>query len=486
MPTKDDPDRWARLRFAIIGPLLAAPPPRGRLGQAIAALTKRDWTHPVDGTAIRFSFATLERWYYAARQAQDPIAVLRRQPREDAGRFRTLSAALIRALEGQYKAHTGWTVQLHYDNLVVLAEADPGFCPMPSYATVRRYMKARGYHRRHRPKRDTPGARRAEHRLEKREVRSYEAEYVHGLWHLDFHHGSRRVLTATGRWVTPLLLCIIDDHSRLICHLQWYLEETAKVLVHGFSQALQKRKLPRSVMTDNGSAMVAEEFTAGLHALSILHQTTLPYSPYQNAKQETFWATVEGRLMAMLEDVRELTLERLNEVTLAWVEQDYHRTRHDEIKTTPLQRALEAPEVGRECPDSQALRQAFRLTVTRKQRRSDGTISLHGTRFEIPGHYRHLEQPTVRYARWDLSAVELIDPRTLVSLGPIYPLDKTANADGRRRAVPAPSGGLPATGNETSPPGDALPPLLRKCLAEYAATGRPPAYLPLDDSRTAS
>jgi putative transposase len=106
------------------------------------------------------------------------------------------------------------------------------------------------------------------------------------------------VLTATGRWVTPLLLCIIDDHSRLICHLQWYLEETAKVLVHGFSQALQKRKLPRSVMTDNGSAMVAEACTAGLHALSILHHTTLPYSPYQNAKQETFWATVEGRLRA--------------------------------------------------------------------------------------------------------------------------------------------------------------------------------------------
>ena len=24
MPTKEDPDRWARLRFAIIGPLLAA------------------------------------------------------------------------------------------------------------------------------------------------------------------------------------------------------------------------------------------------------------------------------------------------------------------------------------------------------------------------------------------------------------------------------------------------------------------------------
>ena len=33
-----DPDRWARLRFAIIGPLLAAPPERGELGKALEDL----------------------------------------------------------------------------------------------------------------------------------------------------------------------------------------------------------------------------------------------------------------------------------------------------------------------------------------------------------------------------------------------------------------------------------------------------------------
>ena len=51
-------------------------------------------------------------------------------------------------------------------------------------------------------------------------------------------------------------------------------------------------------MTDNGAAMLAEETTAGLSKLGVLHQTTLPYSPYQNAKQESFWGRVEGRLMA--------------------------------------------------------------------------------------------------------------------------------------------------------------------------------------------
>jgi putative transposase len=474
MKHEQDIDRWARLRFAIIGPLLAAPPKHGALRKELMALSQRSWKHPVNGTDVRFSYATLERWFYLARQAHDPVAALRRCRRSDAGQARRLPVMLIQVLQAQYRGHRGWTVQLHYDNLLALAEEDEDLKPMPSYGTLRRYMKAQGLHRQRRPRRDTAGARQAEQRLEQREVRSYEAEYVHGLWHADFHHGSHPVLLPSGRWVSPLLLGIIDDHSRLVCHLQWYLDETAETLVHGLSQALQKRALPRVLMTDNGAAMKAEEFRAGLHTLGILHDTTLPYSPYQNAKQEVFWATLEGRLMAMLEGVKELTLDQLNEMTQVWVEQDYHRNHHTEIGTTPLRRYLDAAHVGRDCPDSATLRQAFRCTVSRRQRRSDGTISLAGKRFEIPSRYHHLEQPQVCYARWDLRSVDLIDPHTLQILCPLYPLDKTANASGQRRARE----GAESAAVAATPSSSELPPLLRKLLADYAATGLPPAYLP--------
>ena len=92
MGNHEDPDRWARLRFAIIGPLLAAPPPRGKLHQTLLDLSTSRWKHPVNGTDIYFSVATLERWFYAARQAADPVAALRRHRRRDAGRTRRLSA----------------------------------------------------------------------------------------------------------------------------------------------------------------------------------------------------------------------------------------------------------------------------------------------------------------------------------------------------------------------------------------------------------
>ncbi len=473
MGNTEDTDRWARLRFAVIGPLLAAPPARGELHQKLLDLSKSRWQHPVNGTDIYFGLSTLERWFYAARQATDPVAVLRRCRRSDAGRARRLTTRQVQALEAQYKNHSGWTVQLHVDNLVALAEEDEALKPIPSYGTIRRYMKAQGHHRKRRPKRDTPGARLAEQRLEKLEVRSYEADYVHGLWHADFHHGSRQILLPSGRWVTPLLLGIIDDHSRLLCHLQWYLDETAESLVHGLCQALQKRALPRALMTDNGAAMQAEEFKNGLHALSILHETTLPYSPFQNAKQEVFWATLEGRLMAMLEGVKELSLDQLNEITQVWVEQEYHQNKHSEIGMTPLRRYLDSMSVGRACPDSQTLRQAFRCTVSRRQRRSDGTVSLAGKRFEIPARYRHIERPQIRYARWDLRSVDLIDINTQKNLCPLYPLDKSANASGQRRV-------LESTKSIVSLPQqpDELAPLLRKLMADYAATGQPPAYLP--------
>jgi putative transposase len=472
-----DPDGWARLRFAIIGPLLANPPSPGELGARLKALAAKDWRHPVTGLPLRFGFATLERWYYLARGAQNPVAALRRRRRRDAGVQRGLTPQLIEAVRAQHREHPGWTVQLHYDNLAALLEEDASLGPLPSYATVRRFMKRAGLHRRRVNPRRTPGAEQAARRLEACEVRSYEAEHVHALWHLDFHHGSRKVLTRAGAWATPLMLAVIDDHSRLICHLQWYLDETAETLVHGLCQALQKRALPRALMSDNGPAMQAEEFTAGLHALGILHEPTLPYSPYQNAKQESFWGTLEGRLMAMLEGVAELTLERLNLITQAWVEQDYHRSGHSEIATTPLKRYLDAPNVGRSCPDREQLHRAFRLRAQRRQRRSDGTITLQGKRFEVPARFRHLETLHLAYARWDLSAVEVIDPHTGTPLCPLYPLDKAANASGERRRLAPVSEPQPA-----SVTGTALPPLLRKLLAEYAATGLPPAYLPKHDN----
>jgi len=484
--TVEEPSRekWARFRFSVIAPLLAAPPCKGEVRAALRELVEKTFRHPVTGAPVRFGLSTLERWYHKARDATDPVGELRQRPRSDRGEHRSLGLLLRQRIRQLYDEHPSWSYRLIYDNLRALAESEPEPAPeleleaVPSYAVVRRWMKANGLFRkkRRRPRRPTAGSVLAEERLRTLEVRSFEVEYVGGLWHTDFHSGSLPVLTREGQWIYPQLLGVLDDCSRLGCHLQWYLRETAENLAHGLSQAFQKWGLPRALMSDRGGAETAAELEEGLLELGVVHELTLPYSPYQNAKQEILWATVEGRLLAMLEGVEELTLELLNEATLAFVELEYNRKTHSELGRSPLETFLDGTTVLRDCPSSDELRRCFRRKATRTQRRSDGTISVEGVRFEVPSRFRHLEKLPIRYTSWNLSSVDLVDEDQKLPLATLYPLNKTRNANAERRAlepVQTVSASEPAQARASG-----IAPLLKKLLADYAASGLPPAYLP--------
>src|SRR5438876_10907692 len=49
-------------------------------------------------------------------------------------------------------------------------------------------------------------------RLQSSEVRSFELHHVNALWQLDFHYGSRKVLTRHGTWLTPMALVVDDNY----------------------------------------------------------------------------------------------------------------------------------------------------------------------------------------------------------------------------------------------------------------------------------
>ena len=470
--------RWARFRFSVIGELLACPPEKGQLQTAIRRLSQNSYQHPIDpDRRIAFGASTIERWYYKAKAASDPISALGRKIRTDAGRRWSMHEAFVAALKSQYRQHPRWNVQLHYDNLVALAEEKSQLKPLPSYKSVLRCMQDNGWMRSRQPARPSPGQLRAARRLERREVRSYQVAHVHGLWHLDFHQAKIAIVDTDGRWHRPMALAICDDCSRLCCHLQFYLAETAECLVHGLTQPLLKRGLPRALMTDNGAAMLAEETRRGLQRLAIMHETTLPYSPYQNGKQEAFWGQLEGRLLEMLRGVENLTLRFVNQAAQAWVKQDYHRNRHREINTSPLERMLQGPDVSRAVPEHEALQLAFTRRIQRTPWRSDATVVVDGVRYELPVRFAHLRSVILRAPCWDKSKMVLVDTHTDAPLATLLPLDKTKNASGRRRSISAGT-------NAPTPSSDAhypLPALLRKWMANYAATGLPPAYLPKEE-----
>ena len=471
-------ERWAHFRFSVIGPLLAAPPQKGELRSELQCLAAKLYKHPITGDGVRFGVSTVERWYYGARHTGDPMETLKNRVRKDAGGHPSLCVAARTLIRAQYRSHPSWSYRLHYDNLLVLGENKHSeLGRLPCYAVVRRWMKSQGLLRRKRTRvRHTAGARIAEEHLAHVEVRSYEAEFVGGLFHTDFHSGSLQVLLKDGSWVTPQLLAILDDKSRLCCHGQWYLAETAENFAHGFVQAVLKRGLPRALMSDNGSALTAGEIEQGLSDLGILHELTLPYSPYQNAKQEVFWVPTETRLLAMLEGVQELNLRMLNEATQAWIELEYNRRVHSETGAAPLSSFVSDKNVLRDSPSPETLRRSFRIKSTRTQRRSDGTVSIEGVRFEIPNRFRHIQRLHLRYARWDLSTADVADERTGTLLATVRPLNKVKNAEAPRRRLE------PIT-CVSPPPQSEVAPLLKKLLADYAALGVPPAYIPKEENR---
>lgn len=477
---------WGQFRLSVVGRLLHRELEEGELSAELESLAEMTWTHPITGMPKRFGSSTLERWYYQARSAKvDVVGALKRKLRSDAGSHPSIHESVGRALRVLRAENPAWNYQLVFDNLQVLAERDTALQPLPSYESVVRYMREAGLLRRaRRGPLKSPGGERAEARYARREVRGYECDCVNGLWHLDFHHGSLPVLLRQGEWSRPLMLCMLDDHSRLVCHCQWYLAEDAQTLIHGLQQGFAKRGLPRSIMWDNGAAMRAQETISGMARLSIEVANTLPYSPYQNGKQESFWAQVESRLLAMLANVPDLTLSHLNRASQAWVEMEYNRKEHSEIKVRPVDRVQSGKHVGRPAPPSAELQQCFTREVRRTQRRSDGTITVSGVRCEIPSAYAHIQNIHVRYAEWDLTHIWLCDTNSGALLQRIYPQNKTAHADGLRRTRAATDEAACTTQRPQGlTPTEAAAPLMHKLMAEYAATGLPPAYLPTDFTR---
>ncbi len=464
--------KWALFRFSVIGNLLSSPPIQGELQQELEELSKKTWSHPTKGSVCQFSKSTIERWYYRAKEEKNsPVKVLGRKVRDDINTSKAITPEMIPKLQKEVKQHNTWSMKLHSDNLGSIIRRDD-LGQTPSYSTVRRYLKSIGYQKISSRNQRRAGYHKAIAKKEPLETRSFENPYVGGIFHLDFHNCSREVITSNGEIVYPRLLGILDDCSRLICHLQWYLSESAENLVHGFIQALQKRGIPRQLLSDNGKAMTSEEFTGGLANLGIQHDTTLPYHPNQNGKQEVFWGQIEGRLMKLLENKKVLTLQELNDATQAWVEMEYNRKCNSEINSTPLSRYLGFKGVLRPCPSSNELRQAFRREEVRKVRRSDGSIPVEGVRFEIPSQYRHLEKVSVQYAKWDLSALGLIDKNTGKQICLLHPVDKIKNSNSRRKTIAA------VQKRESIFPDDEIAPLMEELLAKYAATGLPYAYQP--------
>ena len=209
--------------------------------------------------------------------------------------------------------------------------------------------------------------------------RKFEAEFPNEIWQSDVLHGPHVKVEGTKRKKT-YLIAIIDDHSRLIIHAEFYFSEGLDDFRNCFKTAIQKRGLPQKLYIDNGScykALHLEQITAAL-GISIKHSR--PYIPQGRGKIERWFRYVRDNFLSGFSTTNNIHLDELNYVFDEWVE-GYNNRIHSSTKETPLNRYKRNLECVRPAPIS--LLNYFRRVEIRTVKK-DRTFRLNGNLYEAP------------------------------------------------------------------------------------------------------
>lgn len=206
--------------------------------------------------------------------------------------------------------------------------------------------------------------------------RRFEAELPNEIWQCDVMHGPNAL--SDGSLKKTYLCAIIDDHSRLITHAQFYFSEALFALKDCLRQAVQKRGLPQKFYVDNGAcyrAINLDQITACL-GIALCHSR--PYTPQGRGKIERWFKTIRDSFLPLIVEVKDIS--EINEKLDGWVDA-YNTRQHGTTKESPFERYRKNMSCVRPAPTK--LIDYFRLIEFRKVKK-DRTFSLKGRIFEAP------------------------------------------------------------------------------------------------------
>lgn len=415
-------------RFTIISPLVnRRGMSRGEQEAILRAIMAQAWEIP-GSPRSSIARATVLRWVALYEQAGRRIEALEPQPRKDRGTSRALDAELEAALVTLRKEHAAVSLPV----FIKLARSRKIFdatTKEPSKDSLYRLFKRHGLEKDARLPTDR---------------RRFETEFPNDMWQSDCMHGPQVI--HGGKLRKAYLFAIIDDHSRLVPHAQFYLSENLDCFRGCLIAAMEKRGLPRSLYVDNGAAFKSNTlaYACGRLGLALLHSR--PYIPEGRGKIERFFLTVRKQFLPILPE--DLTLERINELLREWIDEDYHQRVHSSTGQTPMARYLAKVALLRPAPKD--LRDYFRVSVRRKVAK-DRTITLLGRNFEAPVGLIG-QTVTLLYHEDDPDRIEIVKDE--VSCGFLVRLDQVINSRVRRSRTSLPELEPPVA----PPPHPATPP----------------------------
>jgi len=404
---KEMQERIAVFRFGLISSLVSHKGlSRGEQELRIGQITSRTWQIP-GSPRSSIARSTLLRWLAVYQQSGCQVESLKPHPRADRGHSRVMDgeteAALVALRREMPAVSLPVLVKLARSRHIMPADRTP------SKDSLYRLFKRHGLDKDMRLPTDR---------------RRFETELVNDLWQSDCMHGPRVI--HEGKLRKSYLFAIIDDHSRLIAHAQFYLAENLESYRDCLLQALEKRGLPRRLYVDNGSAFRSNRLKYACARLGVALLHSAPYTPEGRGKIERFFRTVRMQLIPLLAE--NLSLEKLNEQLHSWIDGDYHQRIHSTTGQTPLQRYLAHLSLLRSAPKD--LHDYFRMVVRRKVDK-DRTVTVNGKLFEAPVGLigKHV---TLLYHPHDPQRVQVLFEEQ--SQGFLIPLNSGVNSRVRRVA----------------------------------------------------
>ena len=283
-------------RWQIIGEATDVSLSARERGRLVCALAEREHLAP-DGRRVRVARNTLDRWIRAYREGgfDGLVPAPRRMANQTSARVLELAVALRREQPARTAA------QIH--RIIVEAEGAG-----PSARTIQRHLAAAGL-----PWKGSQIA---------RALGRFEAESRNELWTGDALHGP----LIDGR--RAFLFCFIDDHSRLLAGYRWLFGEdvlnASRALRAGIA-ALAGCRTPSTSTTAARSAPVAAGVCCARDPSDPFHARGRPEG---RGKIERVFRTVREQVLVEFEDRPPTSLQELNRIFQAWVEQVYHRRVH--------------------------------------------------------------------------------------------------------------------------------------------------------------
>ena len=407
--------RLALFRYRLIVEALEAP--KGERAARLREVAKLEHALP-DGTSLRVTVRTLERWMERYRVGH--LKALVRGRRTDARSLRAFPTAALDRVIALRKEAVGRSTATLIDLLERAGEVAPGALKR---STLDRHLD------RHEASRRRLGL-----LGQKRHVRLHferPLDFVVG----DFHAGPY-VRTANGEVRRAELGAFIDHASRYVPESRYGLTEDLEHVRRGLRALCIAWGLPKRIYVDNGPGYQAERFHFGCAELGIELCHSKPYVSEGRGVIERFNRTVkEAFELEVRMRPEPPTLEELNAFWRAWLEERYHRTAHSDTGEPPgarWERLYAGITVRR--VDPVLLDELLRLRARRTVHAKTSTVEVGGVPFVVT--------PSLRRRKVDV----LWDPHDLSSVLIYF--------DGRRieRAVPQQRGEAPVCAPTPSPP----------------------------------